>query len=254
MVSPIIRTQPILGALTRRNDATRRTLELAGRSGRSADRLTVVALQGRGGDFRFATRPCVALLGVIKRLLRSEPTGGHGAIYSGEFTFMRLRRFAILAAVMVAAPLITIAGQGAAEANTTCNVWGPHDAGLYTRNCVIESSRIGGTVQGSVYWDYKQSSGRGDNGSAILQINDRTADGKCTFFKIKYRGSDPAQTVVRQACGGNQNGPTSFGLNSSFDEGGGWGLHADGYYSIEHCSGDSCIEVWRQKVGQAPPS
>jgi hypothetical protein len=169
---------------------------------------------------------------------------------------MRLRRFAMLAAVVVAAPLATVVGQGAADANTTCTLWGPHDGGLYTRNCEIDSSRIGGRIQGVVFWDYKQSAGRGDEGDTTLQINDRTADGHCTTLKIKYRGSDPNETVTRQACGGGQFGPKHFTLNASFEGGGGWGLHSDGYYSIEHCSGaaSTCIELWRQRVGQAPPT
>ena len=163
----------------------------------------------------------------------------------------------MLAAVVVVAPLVTIASQGAADASTTCRLWGPHDGGLYTRNCEINSSRIGGRIQGDVYWNYKQSRGRGNQGSTTLQINDRTGDGHCTTLKIKYRnGSDPNETETRRACGGHQYGPKYFTLNASIEGGGGWGLHSDGSFSIEHCSGaaSTCIVLWRQRVGQTPPT
>lgn len=168
---------------------------------------------------------------------------------------MRLRRLAVLATVVVAAPLATITAQGGADADTTCKVNGPHDAGLYTRSCKIYSSRIGGLVQGSVFWDYKQPGiARGDSGQGTLQLNDRTADGKCTRVKIKYRGSDPSETVVRKACGGAKYGPFNFTLNMGDH---GFGVHLDGRYIIEHCNGhdpSTCIVLWRQKVGQNPPS
>jgi hypothetical protein len=169
---------------------------------------------------------------------------------------MRLHRLAMLAAVVVAAPLVTVASQGAADAATTCTLWGPHDGGLYTRNCEIDSSRIGGRIHGSVFWDYKQSSGRGNEGDATLQINDRTGDGHCTTLKIKYRGGPAGtdETVTRQACGGDQYGPHHFTLN--VDEGGAWGLHSTGNYSIESCTGgaSTCVQLWYQKVGQTPPT
>ncbi len=161
----------------------------------------------------------------------------------------------MLAVLAIAAPVIAVVGGGAADANTTCAIWGPHDGGLYTRNCDIKSSRIGGLVQGHVYWHYKQSAMRGDWGGGTLQLNDRTADGKCTKVKIKYRGSDPSETVVRKACNGGKYGPFSFDLNLS--DNGAFGVHLDGVYSIEHCIGkkaSTCIVLWRQKVGQAPPA
>ena len=63
-----------------------------------------------------------------------------------------------------------------------------------------------------------------------------------------------ARRVVKTACGGDQYGPFNFTLNL---EDQGFAIQSDGYYSIEHSIGNddsTCIELWRQKVGQAPPA
>ena len=155
-----------------------------------------------------------------------------------------------------------LASAPAAPASTTCR---DHDNGntTVTRSCVVDSSRIGGLVKGAIYWDYKHGP-MGQKGQVVLdRVKDRTADGKCTIVRIKYRdhtkNPNPPETRSWKFCHGKR-GQVRADLNSgeasypSGDGGGPFPVYSKGVYSVSHCSGRkarTCIVVWRQNVAEA---
>lgn len=172
---------------------------------------------------------------------------------------MRFRVMAAAAAatVLPATLLTTVAPASAA---TECR---DVDQGntVVTRSCKVYSSRIGGLVEGGIYWDYKHKA-LGQNGDVVLDVKDRTADGKCTRVKIKYRDNtdnpNPPETRVWKFCNGAR-GPVRASLNDGEasgpggDGGGPFPVYTKGYYKVEHCSGKrakTCITLWRQNVAE----
>ena len=173
-----------------------------------------------------------------------------------------MRARALTLAATVAIPVLSVLVTSPAPADTTCR---DHDNGntTVTRSCVVNSSRIGGLVKGAIYWDYKHGP-LGQNGQVVLdEVKDRTADGKCTRVKVKYRDNtenpNPPETRVWKFCNG-ASGPVRASLNDGDasgpggDGGGPFPVYTKGYYKVEHCSGKrakTCITLWRQNVAEA---
>jgi hypothetical protein len=172
-----------------------------------------------------------------------------------------MRTRALTLAAAAALPVLSVLVTSPAPADTTCR---DHDNGntTVTRSCVGNSSRIGGLVKGAIYWDYKHGP-LGQNGQVVLdEVKDRTADGKCTRVKVKYRdpsGTNGPETRTWKFCNGAQ-GQVRAELNNGeasgpgSDGGGPFPVYSKGYYSVAHCSGKkakTCITVWRQNVAEA---
>jgi hypothetical protein len=172
-----------------------------------------------------------------------------------------MRPRALTLAATAALPVLTLLVSAPAPADTTCR---DHDNGntTVTRSCVVNSSRIGGLVKGAIYWDYKHGP-LGQNGQVVLDdVRDRTADGKCTRVKVKYRdpsGTNGPETRTWKFCNG-ATGQVRAELNNGEasgpggDGGGPFPVYSTGYYAVDHCSGikaKTCIRVWRQNVAEA---
>jgi hypothetical protein len=172
-----------------------------------------------------------------------------------------MRPRALTLAATAALPVLMLLVPAPAPADTTCR---DHDNGntTITRSCVVNSSRIGGLVKGAIYWDYKHGP-LGQNGQVVLDdVRDRTADGKCTRVKVKYRdpsGTYGPETRTWKFCNG-ATGQVRAELNNGEasgpggDGGGPFPVYDKGYYSVDHCSGikaKTCIRVWRQNVAEA---
>ena len=174
-----------------------------------------------------------------------------------------MRARGLTLAATAALPVLSLLVTAPAPADTTCR---DHDNGntTITRACVVNSSRIGGLVKGAIYWDYKHGP-LGQNGEVVLdEVKDRTADGKCTRVKVKYRDPNstypnPPETRTWKFCNGEK-GQVRAELNNGeasgpgSDGGGPFPVYTRGFYSVEHCSGKkakTCIVVWRQNVAQA---
>ena len=170
-------------------------------------------------------------------------------------------RFSVvaLATAALTAPLVTVAVPAAAT--TECRDVDQGDT-VVTRSCKVSSSRIGGLVEGGIFWDYKHGP-LGQDGEVVLDVKDRTADGKCTRVKIWYRdpsGENLPETRRWRFCGGDS-GPVRATLNQGQagagpggPDGGSFPVYTQGYYSVWHCSGKkhkTCIRLWKQDVAEA---
>ena len=169
-------------------------------------------------------------------------------------------------ALTAALPILSLlVATSPASATTTCRDVDNGNTTI-TRACEVNSSRIGGLVKGAIYWDYKHGP-FGQYGDVVLdEVKDRTADGKCTRVKVKYRdpnsaNPNPPETVVRTFCHGRK-GQVVLRLNrgsspSGPDGDGPFPVYKRGFYSVEHCSGwkaKTCVVLWRQRVarGEGP--
>jgi hypothetical protein len=162
------------------------------------------------------------------------------------------------ATAALTAPLLTLAAPAAAA--TECRDFDQGNT-VVTRSCKVSSSRIGGLVEGGIWWDYKHGP-YGQDGDVSLDVKDRKADGKCTIVKIWYRdpsGENLPETRRWKVCKG-KTGVVRATLNTGqagagpgAPDGGPFPVYTKGYYSVWHCSGKkhkTCIRLWKQNVAQ----
>jgi hypothetical protein len=183
---------------------------------------------------------------------------------------MTRRLAALVALVLTTAfvPVVIMLTQESASADIECRT-GHHDHRAY-RNCVFGSSRIGGSVVdgSSVWWDFPLGSAAGRIGGVNFQLADRSADHKCTVFKIRYitgPSGDHGERKIFKQCRGTKGQPINVDLNQGSadtsggggaDSGGPFSVHQDGTYALYHCIGNGhtqCIMLWSQNVAASKP-